>query len=116
MLSSLSAQDFLKDLQKHSVLFYQGSVILLASLVDHDNLDFNTTVRYLLHVVGERVKVSNALCAHFLKALTGFKYGCGHIGRIFSEPDKRYHIIKVLKRNQVIYKKPPALISGRCFL
>ena len=73
VLSSLSAQDFLKlskDLQKHRVLSKQGSDIL-ASL-DHDNLDSNTTVRYLLHVVGERVKEDNTLCAHFLKALTGF--------------------------------------------
>ena len=31
------------------------------------------TQRYLLHVVGERVKVDNTLCAHFLKALTGFR-------------------------------------------
>ena len=74
VLSSLSDQDFLKlskDLQKHRVLSKQGSDIL-ASL-DHDNLDSNTTVRYLLHVVGERVKVDNTLCAHFLKALTGFR-------------------------------------------
>ena len=74
VLSSLSAQDFLKfskALQKHRVLSKQGSDIL-ASL-DHDNLDSNTTVRYLLHVVGERVKVDNTLCAHFLKALTGFR-------------------------------------------
>ena len=74
VLSSLSAQDFLKlskDLQKHRVLSKQGSDIL-ASL-DHDNLDFDTTVRYLLHVVGERVKVDNTLCAHFLKALTDFR-------------------------------------------
>ena len=74
VLSSLRAQDFLKlftDLQKHRVISKQGSDIL-ASL-DHDNLDSNTTVRYLLHVVGERVKVDNTLCAHFLKALTGFR-------------------------------------------
>ena len=129
MLSSLSAQDFLKDLQKHSVLFYQGSDILLASLVDPGNLDFNTTVKYLLHVVGERVKVDNTLCAHFLKALTGFKYGCGHIGRIFSEPDKRYHISQspeeksghipetvFLEKSVFLEKKPQALISGRSFL
>ena len=73
VLSSLSAPDLLKlskDLQKHRVLSKQGSDIL-ASL-DHDNLDSNTTVRYLLHVVGERVKVDNTLFAHFLKALTGF--------------------------------------------
>ena len=73
VLSSLSDQDFLKlskDLQKHRVLSKQGSDIL-ASL-DHDNLDSNTTVRYLLHVVGERVKMDDTLCAHFLKALTGF--------------------------------------------
>ena len=74
VLSSLTAQDFLKlskDLQKHRVLSKQSSDIL-ASL-DHDNLDSNTTVRYLLHVVGERVKVDNTLCALFLKALTGFR-------------------------------------------
>ena len=74
VLSSLSAQDFLKlsnDLQKHRVLSKQGSDIL-ASL-DHDNLDSNTTVRYLLHVVGERVKEDNTLCAQILKALTGFR-------------------------------------------
>ena len=74
VLSSLSAQDFLKlsnNLQKHRVISKQGADIL-ASL-DRDNLDSNTTVRYLLHVVGERVKVNNTLCAHFLKALTGFK-------------------------------------------
>ena len=74
VLSSLSAQDLLKlskALQKHRVLSKQDSDIL-ASL-DHDNLDSNTTVRYLLHVVGERVKVDNTLCAHFLKALTGFR-------------------------------------------
>ena len=74
VLSSLSVQDFLKlskDLQKHRVLSKQDSDIL-ASL-DHDNLDSDTTVRYLLHVVGERVKVDNTLCAHFLKALTGFR-------------------------------------------
>ena len=44
----------------------------MASL-DHDNLDSNTTVRYLLHVVRERVKVDNTLYSHFLKALTGFR-------------------------------------------
>ena len=74
VLSSLSAQDFLKlsnNLQKHRVISKQGADIL-ASL-DHDNLDSNTTVRYLLHVVGERVKVDNTLFAQFLKALTGFK-------------------------------------------
>ena len=74
VLSSLSAQDFLKlskDLQKLRVISKKGSDIL-ASL-DHDNLDSNTTVRYLLHVVGERVKEDNTLCAHFLKALTGFR-------------------------------------------
>ena len=74
VLSSLSAQDLLKlskDLQKHRVLSKQGSDIL-ASL-DHDNLGSDTTVRYLLHVVGERVKEDNTLCAHFLKALTGFR-------------------------------------------
>ena len=74
VLSSLSVQDFLKlsrDLQKHRVISKEGSGIL-ASL-DHDNLDSNTTVRYLLHVVGERVKVDNTLCAQFLKALTGFR-------------------------------------------
>ena len=74
VLSSLSAQDLLKlskDLQKHRVLSKQGSDIL-ASL-DHDNLDSDTTVRYLLNVVGERVKVDDTLCAHFLKALTGFR-------------------------------------------
>ena len=74
VLSSLSAQDFLKlskDLQKHRVISKQGSDIL-ASL-DHDNLDSDATVRYLLHVVGERVKVDNTLFAHFLKALTGFR-------------------------------------------
>ena len=73
VLSSLSDQDLLKlskDLQKHRVLSKQGSDIL-ASL-DHDNLDSNTTVRYLLHVVGERVKEDNTLCAHFLRVLTGF--------------------------------------------
>ena len=74
VLSSLSAQDFLKlsrDLQKHRVISKESSNIL-ASL-DHDNLDSNTTVRYLLHVVGERVKVDNTLCAQFLKVLTGFR-------------------------------------------
>ena len=74
VLSSLSAQDFLKlskDLQKHKVISKQDSDIL-ASL-DHDNLDSDMTCRYLLHVVGERVKVNNTLCAHFLKALTGFR-------------------------------------------
>ena len=74
VLSSLSAQDFLKlsrDLQKHRVISKEGSGIL-ASL-DHDNLDSNTTVRYLLHVVGERVKVDNTLCFKFLKALTCFR-------------------------------------------
>ena len=73
VLSSLSAQDFLKlskDLQKHRVISKDSDI--WASL-DHDNLDSNTTVRYLLHVVGERVKVDNTLCAHFLKALTGFR-------------------------------------------
>ena len=74
VLSSLRAQDFLrlsKDLHKHRVLSKQSSDIL-ASL-DHDNLNSNTTVRYLLHVVGERVKEDNTLCAQFLKALTGFR-------------------------------------------
>ena len=74
VLSSLRAQDFLKlfmDLQKHRVLSKQDSDIL-ASL-GHDNLDSNTTVRYLLHVVGERVKEDNTLCTQFLKALTGFR-------------------------------------------
>ena len=74
VLSSLSAQDILnlsKDLQKHRVLSKQGSDILTS--LDQDNLDSSTTVRYLLHVVGERVKVDNTLCAHFLKALTGFR-------------------------------------------
>ena len=74
VLSSLSAPDFFKlskDLQKHRVLSKQGADIL-ASL-DSDNLDSDTTVRYLLHVVGERVKENNTLCAHFLKALTGFR-------------------------------------------
>ena len=73
VLSSLSVQHFLKlskDLQKHRVLSKQGSDIL-ASL-DHDNLDSNTTVRYLLHVVGERIKEGNTIYAHFLKALTSF--------------------------------------------
>ena len=71
VLSSLSTQDFLKiskDLQEHKVLSKQVSDIL-ASL-DHDNLDSNKTVRYLLHVVDESIKVDNTLCAHFLKALT----------------------------------------------
>ena len=82
VLSPLSAQDFLKlsrDLQKHRVISKEGSDIL-ASL-DHGNLDSNTTVRYLLHVVGERVKVNNTLCAQFLKALTGFrKVGVVEVG------------------------------------
>ena len=44
-----------RDLQKHRVIPKEGSDIL-ASLAQ-DNLDSNTTVRYLLlHVVGERVK------------------------------------------------------------
>ena len=74
VLSSLTALDFLKlykDLQKHRVISKQSSDIL-ASL-DHDNLDSNTTVRYLLHVVGERVKMDDTLCARFLKALKGFR-------------------------------------------
>ena len=74
VLSSLSAQDFLKlskDLQKHRVLS-KHSFDILASL-DPDNMDSDTTVRYLLHVVGERVKVDDTLFAHFLKALTGFR-------------------------------------------
>ena len=56
---------------RNTVISKQSSDIL-ASL-DHDNLDSDTTVRYLLHVVGERVKVDNTLCAHILKALTGFR-------------------------------------------
>ena len=74
VLSSLSVPDFLKlskDLQKHRVLSKQGSDILTS--LDHDNLDSNTTVRYLLHVVGERVKMDNTLCSYFLKALTDFR-------------------------------------------
>ena len=82
VLSSLSVQDFLKlsrNLQKHRVIPKEGSNFL-ASL-DYDNLDSNTTVRYLLHVVGERVKVDNTLCAQFLKALTGFRnVGVAQVG------------------------------------
>ena len=84
VLFSLSAQDFLKlsrDLQKHRVISKEGSDILS---LDHDNLDSNTTVKYLLHVVGERVKVDNTLCAQFLKALIGFRNVGGLVGRISS--------------------------------
>ena len=74
VLSSLSAPDFLKlsrVLQKQRVLSKEGSDVL-ASL-DHDSLDSKTIVRYLLHVVGERVKVDNTLCSQLLKSLTGFR-------------------------------------------
>ena len=53
----------------------------------------------------------------------------GHIGRIFSEPDKRYHISQspeeksghipetvFLEKSVFLEKKPQALISGRRFL
>ena len=72
-LSSLSVQDLLKlskDLQKHRVISKQVSDIL--AFLDHDNLDSNSTVRYLLCVVGGRVKMDSTLCDQFLKALTGF--------------------------------------------
>jgi len=74
VLSSLSAPDFLsfsKDLQKHRVISKESSDIL-ASL-DHDNLDSSTTVRYLLHVLGERVKEEKTLCKQFLHILTRCK-------------------------------------------
>ena len=56
-----------RNLQRYRVITKEMTKTI-ASL-DHDRLDSQTTVRYLLHLVCDRIKVDTTLCDIFLKVL-----------------------------------------------
>ncbi len=74
VLAPMNADDmfkFWKDLQRYGVI--TSEIVDTLTSLDQDRLDSKTIVRYLLHIVCERVKVNKTVCNQFLEVLDGVR-------------------------------------------
>ena len=74
VLAPMNADDmfkFWKDLQRYGVI--TSEIVDTLTSLDQDRLDSKTIVRYLLHIVCERVKVNKTVCNQFLEVLEGVR-------------------------------------------
>ncbi len=74
VLAPMNADDMLKfwkDLQRYGVI--TSEIVDTLTSLDQDRLDSKTIVRYLLHIVCERVKVNKTVCNQFLEVLEGVR-------------------------------------------